>query len=411
MKKILTGLGIILTLGFLAGMTLIILANIHSLETLNTPEHVANVQELDAFFENLTATNNPPGINVVVVKGDEIIYDKAFGTADGINNIPITNQSSHAWFSITKVPTAIAVLQLHEQGLLHIDDPVANHLPFFDVTYPSANSSEITIRQLLNHSSGLPNNLPDVALWIHSEDVPPYDQTDFLKEKFDKFSTLIYEPGDHAEYTNFGYSVLGSLIEEVSGIPYEDYVRQNILDPLQMDSTDFIYRDDMRSNAAVASHEMGNELSLFIPFVFPGIVRDWDYENHLLWFNKFYAHSSPPTGLIGPANEMARIIMAMHNQGEVDGGRILQPETVDILLYESHVIAEGPDAEPNEYRGLGWHVNSNDNRTYWGHSGGGAGFATASRFYMDEQVGFVIFANGTEIDREGILDMMSHLEW
>ena len=112
------------------------------------------------------------------------------------------------------MPTAIAILQLHEQGALDIDEPVSDYLDYFDVTYLSADWPEITVRQLLNHSSGLPNNLPDVAFWIHGEDVPPYDQTEFVKEKFDKFSTLIFEPGDHAEYTNWGYSILGSIVEE-----------------------------------------------------------------------------------------------------------------------------------------------------------------------------------------------------
>ena len=342
---------------------------------------------------------------MVVLKDGAVVYDKGFGVADGPNGVPISEDSIYAWFSITKIPTAIAILQLHEQGLLDIDDPVSDYVPFFEVTYPSVNSPEITIRQLLNHSSGLPNNLPDVATWIHDESEPAYDQTEFIESKFDKFSTLIYEPGDHAEYTNLGYSVLGSVIEEVSGIGYEDYIRQNILMPLQMDSTDFIYREDMRANAAIASHEMGNELTLFVPFVFPGIVRSWDFENHLLWFNKFYAHSSPPTGLFGPANEMSRIIEVMLNEGEVDGVQLLQPETVALMLHESHSFAEGPDANPNEYRGIGWHINSNEGRQYWGHSGGGAGFATTARFYEAESLGIVLFANGTELERMGILDM------
>ncbi|MEM7029559.1 MAG: serine hydrolase domain-containing protein [Chloroflexota bacterium] len=411
MKKFLIGLVTLIGIVVLGGVALIFAANYYALETVSTPHQVNSVDEMDAFFEQLTASNNPPGINVVVLKDGSVVYDKGFGVADGPNNVPVTNDTIYGWFSITKIPTAIAILQLHEQRLLDIDDPVSQYLPFFDVTYPSPDSPEITIRQVLNHSSGLPNNLPDVAFWIHPEDVPPYDQTAFLEEKFDKFSTLIFEPGDHAAYTNFGYSVLGSVIESVSGMGYEDYVRSHILTPLQMDSTDFIYREDMRADAAVASHEIGNELTLFVPFVFPGIVRDWDFDNHLLWFNKFYAHSSPPTGLIGPANEMSRIIGVMLNEGEVDGARILQPETVALMIYESHAIAEGPDAEPNEYRGLGWHVNQNDGRTYWGHSGGGAGFATTTRFYADEGLGIVVFANGTDLDRAGILDMISRVNW
>ena len=411
MKKIFYWLGAIVGLIGLLVLGLLAAAWSYSLETVETPYQVAYVEEMESYFQALTESKNPPGINIVVTKDGEVVYNEGFGVADGINNKPITSDSIYGWFSITKVPTAIAILQLHEQGALDIDEPVSDYLDYFDVTYPSADRPEITVRQLLNHSSGLPNNLPDVAFWIHGEDVPPYDQTEFVKEKFDKFSTLIFEPGDHAEYTNWGYSILGSIVEEVSGEPYEDYVRKHILAPLKMDSTDFIYRDDMLADAAVASHEMGNELTLFVPFVFPGIVRDWDFENHLIWFNKFYAHSSPPTGLIGPADEMSHIMLALMNDGKFDGAQLLKPETVDLMLFQSHSIAEGPDAEPGEFRGIGWHVNQTDGRRYWGHSGGGAGFATTARFYNDEQLGIVIFANGTNIDREGIAAMISRLDW
>ena len=83
---------------------------------------------------------------------------------------------------MVKPATASAVMQLQEQGLLDIDDPVKNHLPFFNVKYPSANSKIITIRHLLTHRSGLHTNVPEVIGWIHFDGDPEWNQTELIKK-------------------------------------------------------------------------------------------------------------------------------------------------------------------------------------------------------------------------------------
>ena len=234
----------------------------------------------------------------MAVKDGALVYSKGFGLADGPNNIPATPDTVYRWWSTTKIPTAIAILQLHERNLLDIDDPVADYLPFFDVVYPSDDSEIITIRHLLNHSSGLPDNMPEVVGWFHTVDEPQLDQTALLEEVFPDYAELIFEPGDHAEYTNVGYMTLGAIIEAVSGQTYEDYVVEQVFQPLRMNQSNFVYTDEMLPYAAVGSHPQISIESVLLRFLYDNLdefIRE--RTDGKIWFNRLYADSDPPTGV------------------------------------------------------------------------------------------------------------------
>ena len=164
---------------------------------LKPPETVSSLAKLEAYLENLIGYNadSPPGVSVVVVKDGKIVYQNAFGMADGPKNISATIGTVYNTWSMVKPMTAAAVLQLQEQGLLDIDDPVADYLPFFEVQYPSEGSETVTIRHLMNHSSGLGNNVPELFKWIHFHGDPERNQTELIKEKLPDYAELTYEPG------------------------------------------------------------------------------------------------------------------------------------------------------------------------------------------------------------------------
>jgi CubicO group peptidase (beta-lactamase class C family) len=289
---------------------------------------------------------------------------------------------------------------------------VVDYVPFFDVTYPSDNSEIITIRHLLNHSSGMPDNVPEVVAWMHLEDEPQLDQTALLERVFPAYTELKFEPGDHAEYTNVGYMTLGAIIEAVSGQRYEDYVVEEILQPLDMTNTNFIYTDEMLANAAVGSHPIISLESALLPFLYNDLdayIRE--RTDGKIWFNHFYADSNPPTGLIGPATDLARLLMAFQNQGELDGVRILSPETVVMMTNESHVISVNTGQTDAPVQGLGWHVYEPEGRMHIAHGGGGPGFGSDMRLYPEEALGLIIFANDTTYDRAAILDLFASLNW
>ena len=170
LKKSLRVIGIIIAVFVvLIGVAYLTLAP----KPLKPPQEVSSLAELEAYLDDLTGFNadSPPGLSLVVVKGGEIVYQEGFGLADGPQNIPATADTVYNQWSMVKPMTAVAVLQLHEQGLLDIDDPVANYLPFFDVQYPSESSETVTIRHLLNHSSGLGDAGLAMIDWIHIADV------------------------------------------------------------------------------------------------------------------------------------------------------------------------------------------------------------------------------------------------
>jgi len=129
-------------------------------------------------------------LSLVVVKGEEIVYQKGFGLADGPRNQAATPDTVYNYWSMTKPFTALAILQLYDQGLLDLDAPVTDYLSFFDVGYPSESSETITVRHLLNHSSGLSNNVPEIVGWVHTDGGKDWNQTELLQEKLPDYTKL-----------------------------------------------------------------------------------------------------------------------------------------------------------------------------------------------------------------------------
>jgi len=378
------------------------------------PNHITSVAELDAYLDALTAFGTPPGLSLAVVKDGRVVYQRGAGLADAPKQIAATPETVYGWWSMTKIFTAAAVFQLQEQGKLQIDDPVTKYLPFFKVTDSSAASPPITIRNLLNHSSGIPNNVPALVGWIHHAGQPRLDQTKYIAQVLPDYAKLRFQPGDHGEYTNVGYMVLGAVIEAASSQTYEDFVRDHLLRPLGMRQTDFVYTDAMLSHAATASHPWVSFESMLLPFM----VDHWrsyvrETTDGRMWLNHFYANAAPPTGLIGPATDAARFVAAILNGGQLDGQRILAPATVRTMIHDSHVIGRQGEADtyPGMSYGLGWHIVPAGSRLRIQHRGGGPGFGSEMRLYPDEGLGMVVIANDTTYDRDAILDLVAQLDW
>ncbi|MCP4361344.1 MAG: beta-lactamase family protein, partial [Chloroflexi bacterium] len=377
-KKLLQRIGIVVAvlavLAIVAYLTLVA-------RPLETPATVSSLAELEEFLDNLAGYNadSPAGLSLVVVKDGEVVYQEGFGLADGPRNIPTTPETVYNYWSITKIPTAIAVLQLHEQGLLNIDDPVTDYLPFFEVEYPSAGSETITIRHLLNHSSGLSNNVPEIIGWIHTDGDPDWNQTALIQEKLPDYAKLSYEPGSEGVYTNVGYMVLAAIIEAASGQTYEEYIVEHILKPLEMNQTGFSYTPSMIAAEAIGAHPNVDLQTLLLPIV--GVDKDTlvrEKQDGILWFNHIYSDQNGPTGLIGSPTDLARFAMAYLNGGELNGQRILSEESVTMMTHESHIVPGNTSdaaAFDEMLQGLGWAVVPTGNSFYLTHSGGGPGFS------------------------------------
>lgn len=373
------------------------------------PGSVTSVAQLEAYAEALVKFGTPPGMSLVVVKNGETVYSKGFGWADRPRQITATPQTVYHWWSCTKIVTAIAVLQLQERGKLRLEDSVTHYLPFFKVQYPSAASRVITIQHLLTHSSGLPDAGFRIMSWIHHDGEPSVNQTAMVENVLPEFSELAFEPGDHAEYTNIGYMVLGAIIEKVTGQAYEDFIRENVLEPLGMKHTDFLYTRAMEPYEAAGSHPLFDKWVPLIPFLGASYVREI-YGNHV-WLKRAYNDQTPPSGLIGPAEDAARLVIAYLNGGELDGQRILSRESIAAMTHEGHIKGKADDPEINRRQGIGWRVYDDQGRMMIKHDGGGLGFSTVMQLYPDEGLGIVLFTNDVTSETRKIVRVAGGLKW
>jgi CubicO group peptidase (beta-lactamase class C family) len=121
----------------------------------------------------------------------------------------------------------------------------------------------------------------------------------------------------------------------------------------------------------------------------------------------------PSSGLIGSAPDVARLLLAYLNGGELEGVRILSAQSVALMSGDSQVLGEGPNmaAYPNGRHGLGWYVIPEGARLRLQHDGGGPGFATTMRLYPTEGLGIALLANGTGLDRDGIASRLAEIDW
>lgn len=374
------------------------------------PDSVKNISELEDFLGKVVDSGTPPGMSLVVVKDDKIIYGKGFGWADLPRKIQASSETVYHWLSITKIATAIAILQLQEKGLLNINDPVTKYLSFFNVVYPSDTSREVTILNLLNHSSGLPDPSGFRLMnWIHHEGTPPVNQTEMIKRVLPDYSTLKFEPGKDYYYTNIGYMVLGGIIEKITGVTYEDYIRENILKPLEMNHTDFVYTREMESDEAAGEHRLFSGLGLLMPILVGSYIRE--YESGGIWFERVYTDQTPSTGLIGSASDAARLVIAYLNKGELNGQRILSQESINAMSHTGQINLKDEDSLNYSRQGIGWQIYSKSGRWVVTHDGGGPGFSTKIQLYPDENLGIILFSNNASCELWRIINLAGSLEW
>jgi CubicO group peptidase (beta-lactamase class C family) len=188
-------------------------------------------KEIDSILIKQIRDNKTPSVQYVVFNQDRIIYRFQSGFADIQNQTKTADNITYHAYSVTKTFTALAILQLAAQKKIDIEQAAINYLPDFPY------SPEITVRQLLTHSAGIPNPIP--LSWIHlAEEHPSFDRNTFFKNIFLKNPRTKTVPNDKFAYSNLGYVLLGQIIEEVSGQSYEDIVRTHILKPLNLKATD-----------------------------------------------------------------------------------------------------------------------------------------------------------------------------
>ena len=291
-------------------------------------------------------------------------------------------------YSMTKTLTAVAALQLVETGQLDLDGGLDDYLP----ETPYAGSG-VTIRHLLNHTSGIPNPIP--LRWIHLiEDHTSFDEDAALTNVLTRHTRLRFDPGAKFAYSNIGYWLVGKIIERLTSHTYSDYVTTQILEPLEAPPGEmgFVIADPQRHAAGyLARSSPMNWAKRFLmdPAFWEG------YDDNWLRFRNHYLNGPAFGGLIGTARGFARFL-----QDQLSKESVLLTDNARNLLSEPQTDHDGGTIPMT----LGWHIGTQQGTTYRFKEGGGGGFHSEMRLYPGVGIGSVVMVNSTTFKSSPYLD-------
>jgi D-alanyl-D-alanine carboxypeptidase len=348
------------------------------------------MKEIDEILIRQVDEDHTPSVQYVIFDADRIIHRFNYGFADLENQIKTNDETTYKAYSVTKTFTALAILKLAEQKKLSIDDSAGDYLT--GLQYPS----EITIRQLLAHSAGLPNPIP--LSWIHlASEHQSFDMNVFFGKIFLKHGKLKSKPNDRYSYSNLGYILLGSIIEKVSGQSYEDYIREHILKPVNIELSELDFTINRNGHHAKGYHKRFS-LSYFILGLFIDKSKYLEKtEGKWKLFNDFYVNGVAYGGLIGTSSAFVKYIQELL----ISDGRIISDDSKKIMFSENHT---------NEGKSTGmclsWFTGELNGKKYFTHAGGGGGYYCEFRVYPGQGIGSVIMFNRTGMTDERFLDKL-----
>ncbi|HEX6248455.1 MAG TPA: serine hydrolase domain-containing protein [Nocardioidaceae bacterium] len=321
-----------------------------------------DLEAIEAFVTSQLDRHRIPGATLAVIDGGAVVRTAAVG--DAAEGEPMTADEPMPIGSVTKTFTAVAVLQLVERGRLALDAPVRDYLPWFSVDDPSA-SAEITIRHLLNQTSGLSEGGYNRVL---AEETSLEDGVRDLRR-----ARPTAEVGSRHQYFNPNYAVLALVVENVSGQSYGTYLADHVLEPLGMVDT---YAEDPRTVGGTIAQ--GHRKM----FGYPVAVQ-----------HRYDRWRVGADGVISTAPDLARLAIALSGDGAVDGARILNRRSVE-LMWTSHDVAGDP-------YGFGWVTGEHAGARVGGHAGADPAFSAELAVLPDQDRGYVLLMNS-----DHLLDLM-----
>lgn len=334
-----------------------------------------------------------PGLQYMAVNASQVIFEYAGGWADIQAQKAMTLDTTLMAYSMTKTFTAVAILQLVERGKLNLDDMIDLYLP--NIAY---HGHGITLRHLLNHTSGISNPIP--LRWVHlaSENLS-FNEAEALATVLLQNPDLAFEPGRKFAYSNIGYWLLGKIVEQVTGQPYSSYVQENILQPLGLSAQEmgFIILDaSHHAHGYLKKYSLMNLLKGFV------INRKFvgDYEGHWLRLNNHYLNGPAFGGLIGSARGFSRFL-----QDQLRAKSVLFEAQTKRLLETRQTNSVGQLIPMT----LGWHVGETHKTTYFFKEGGGGGFHSEMRIYPTVGIATIVLANSTEFTSTKFLNHVDRL--
>jgi CubicO group peptidase (beta-lactamase class C family) len=299
---------------------------------------------IDAYIQQQMRTDHIPGVSLAVTQQDQIVHLRGFGAADPSGR-QMTAQTPMIIGSLSKSFTAMGIMQLVEAGRIDLDAPVQRYLPWFSVAPPwgrvgpanagsADGSSVITVRQLLNQTSGF-SRLSGEKMTTDGDTSDSALERDVRALSLEHLDRAV---GSGFEYSNANYIVLGMVIQAVSGQSYEAYIQEHIFKPLEM-------HNSFTSQAEAQQHGLSSGYSRW--FGFPVASGDLPYPRGM----------APGGYLISSAEDLGHFLIAQMNQGHYGSGSILSPQGIEVLHAPAVAAApEGYHKLPSGSYAMGWYV-------------------------------------------------------
>ena len=366
--------------------------------------------ELDKFIEAEMQAQRIPGLAACIVKSGKIAWSKGYGWSDIKRRIAMDPESTIQNIgSISKTVTATAVMQLWEKGKFDLDDDINQYLPF-PVRNPSHPDRLISFRSLLTHRSSIADSPaygssyacgdPGIALATWIEAYFTVGGRYYVKEK----NFHPWKPGEKYQYSNVGFGLLGFLVERLSGEPFHVFTKKRIFDPLGMKASGWMLSGIPRESHAVPyvpviDGQVNEDVETYKKFGLLGGAVECDalkkgYQPLCLYSFPNYPDGSLRTSV----NQLARFLIAYINQGVYGGVRILEADTVRLMLTRQH-------ATPT-YQGLCWVTLPRAGRSHWFHNGSDPGIRTYMSFRPSDGVGAIVFINRSDIELKKFNDRL-----
>lgn len=340
-------------------------------QTLTDDPRVAqSLRLMQTWLEAERAYEHIPGVSAAVVKDQQIVWSGGYGYADIERKVPATGSTIYSICSISKLFTSVAVMQLRDAGKLRLDDPVAKHLPWFNIKRTFPEREDITIEGLMTHASGLPRE-SDYPYWTGPD--YPFPTHEQIVAKIGQQETL-YPAEQYFQYSNLGMSLAGEIVAAKSGMAYADYVKKNILQPLGLVSTTPEMPEAERGKRLAVGYGKFGRRTSREPLAF------------------FQARGiAPAAGYASTAEDLARFAMWQFRDLSTNGKEVLAANTLREMQRPHFVDPAGTTTY-----GLGFSVTRVGEKAFVGHGGSCPGYQTYLRLRPEEGIATVSMTNAVD---------------
>ena len=348
------------------------------------PDFKEALRMIDIWLDGQLDFDRLPGMSIAIVKDQNVIYSKGFGISDMEKKSPTSPSTIYSICSVSKLFTSVAIMKLWEQGKLRLDDSIKAVLPSFNLYQQYEESGPITIRSLLTHSSGLPRE-SDFPYWSSPDFKFPTEKE--VNDRLGKQQSL-YPASTNFQYSNLGMTILGSVISRVSGMPYEKYIQENILNPLRLGDTrtylpETLWREKMATGYDALHRDGHREMMPF--FKAKGLTA--------------------AAGFSSTVEDLARFVSWQFRLLKNGGQEILKASTLREMQRVQWI-----DQDWKNSRGLGFDIRESGGSTLVGHRGSCPGYLTSVMMNTNEKLGVVIMVNaqGVELTKytNGVLEIL-----